>query len=162
MKRKLQMQEMRQQEELRGGIPVRGTTVLDQNILKSELEHYHQESAIEMFKVFSSTEKKSQVQVGDSGGKRESYLFDERLVSMQNDAIAAVQAATDTVTEMAINGTGVNEAIAVVLKAAKAVAALAETEDAEDEALVVREKLHKLHKLQEAAELAEKANVVEL
>jgi len=41
---------------------------------------------------------------------------------MQNDAIAAVQAATDTVTEMAINGTGVNEAIAVVLKAAKAVA----------------------------------------
>merc|ERR1719397_182544 len=173
MKRKLQMQEMRQQEELRGGIPVRGTTVLDQNILKPELEHYHQESAIEMFKVFSATEKKSQAQVGDSGGKRESYLFDERLVSMQNDAITAVQAATDTVTEMAINGTGVNEAIAVVLKAAKAVAALAETEDAEEEALVVREKLKKLHKLQEVAakmrqdkakvvEKAEGAKVVEL
>merc|ERR1711971_340891 len=117
MKRKLHLDEMRrQQEELRGGIPVSGTTVLDQNplscsenTLKPESEHYHQESAIE-FKVFSASEKKNQTQAGDSGGKRESYLFDEGLVLMQNDAIAAVQAATDTVTEMAINGngTGVN------------------------------------------------------
>ena len=75
-----------QHQELRGGIPVRGTTVLDQNplscsenTLKPESEHYHQESAIEMFKVFSASEKKIQAQAGDSGGKRESYLFDERL-----------------------------------------------------------------------------------
>jgi len=65
---------------------VSGTTVLDQNplscsenTLKPESEDYHQESAIEMFKVFSASEKKSQAQAGDSGGKRESYLFDERL-----------------------------------------------------------------------------------
>ena len=62
---------------------MRGTTVLDQNpclenIMKPKSEHYHQESAIEMFKAFSATEKKSQAPVGDSGGKRESYLFDER------------------------------------------------------------------------------------
>merc|ERR1712130_76500 len=171
MKRKLQNEETRRRhQEIRGGIPVRGTTVLGQNpklesvidqnplscpnILKSESENYRQESAIEMFKAFSAVvDKKPQAPT------RESYLFDERLVSMQNDAIAAVEAATETVTDMAIKGTGVNEAIAVVLKAAKAVAALAETEEAEDEALLVREKLHKLHKLQEAAKMAEKAKV---
>merc|ERR1712130_1085335 len=142
MKRKLQNEETRRRhQEIRGGIPVRGTTVLGQNpklesvidqnplscpnILKSESENYRQESAIEMFKAFSAmVDKKSQAPT------RESYLFDERLASMQNDAIAAVEAATETVTDMAIKGTGVNEAIAVVLKAAKAVAALAETEKA--------------------------------
>merc|ERR1719220_708127 len=115
---------MKRRQELRGGIPVRGTTVLDQNpsscpdnILKPESNYYHQESAIEMFRAFSTVDKKPQAPAGESCGQRESYLLDQRLVSMQNDAIAAVQAATETVTEMAINGTGVNEAISVVLKA---------------------------------------------
>ena len=78
-----------QHQELRGGIPVRGTTVLlDKNpsscpdsILKSESTYYHQESAIEMFKAFSTVDMNPQAPAGDGCGQRESYLFDERLTN---------------------------------------------------------------------------------
>ena len=79
-----------QNQELRGGIPVRGTTVLldknpsscPDNILKPESTYYHQESAIEMFKAFSTTvDKKPQATAGDGCGQRESYLLDERLTN---------------------------------------------------------------------------------
>ena len=77
-----------QNQELRGGIPVRGTTVPVQNpsscpdsILKSESTYYHQESAIEMFKAFSTMDKNPQAPAGYSCGQRESYLLDERLIN---------------------------------------------------------------------------------
>ena len=70
-----------QHQELQGGIPVQGMTVLNQNpsTLKPDSEYYRQESAIEMFKAFSTVDKKTQAPARDSSGQRESYLFDERL-----------------------------------------------------------------------------------
>jgi len=96
MRMKVEMEKMRLQQEEQYIVSMRGTAVPESRDESSK--YFHQESVFETFKTFSATEDDDEIKAKVDCGKRESCLLEDRLAAIQNEAIAAVQAATESVT----------------------------------------------------------------